>query len=777
MPALASGIACLWTLALSPNATAGDAAKELGRLAKLPAAQQCLGLEALLDARGLDEASRRTALARIRDLALEAAPPLSDAERALVEELKATSSAVVEPLVSRYAILLGSGTFAANATTAQVPGLLDATYVVQRQLFATDPVKSVGRRLVFHPEKTKPWGWSIQPDRLVIAYGEAHAEQGSYDELMAHEISHAFTSRHPSKHLFAAGFGEGWSDLAIAYTGERLGFLGGPLEKTWPNWRDGILAVGNTEYVDTRLPVEEIVAYGPSVSVVLRLALDASGSASERVWDPLAKLFRDGAASPAPWMPGHLWPARFARDMQRAFPGDPAWNALSRWRFPLDPGSQKEIEVWSQRARQEPAPKPADPWKADAQFPVTAWRVLGPIPVPAGRWSNVDFDPLDAWNFVEHDEVEIAGTVHRWRSDVPVDADGIVQIGALPGAEGACVFYLRADLPAEAEGPLSLFTASDDECGVWLDGQLVSLFRGNRRTDPADPDRAYGRAAKGGGRILAQVANYGGPTGFHLRWSKGTPFETTWRTEARAPDPKRRLMAVRRYGSMRVPFELVSPLYDTALVDGSPEVRAEAARLLGGRRNEPRAVEELLATWTREKDERVGAAIRGALSELALRDLPDSAAAHRWWREEGRGWREAEHVEAELVYALRSAFGGFYGNNSGAHGNQHVGRCFGGDRAHALNLVIEAKKSGPYVLAVRYASADGERKADVRVRRGEQMVAGRFGAVFPKTEPGVAWTWQEVALGVLPAGRYRVEIGNVDGCLDLDVLGLRPTRP
>ena len=56
---------------------------------------------------------------------------------------------------------------------------------------------------------------------------------------MAHEIAHAFTSRHPSKHLFAAGFGEGWSDLAIAYTGERLGFLGGPLEKTWPNWRDG----------------------------------------------------------------------------------------------------------------------------------------------------------------------------------------------------------------------------------------------------------------------------------------------------------------------------------------------------------------------------------------------------------------------------------------------------------------------------------------------------------------------------------------------------------
>ena len=58
------------------------------------------------------------------------------------------------------------------------------------------------------------------------------------------------------------------------------------------------------------------------------------------MWDPLTKLFRDGAATPTPWMPSGLWPARFARDLQRVFPGDPAWNALSRWRFPLDPGSQ-----------------------------------------------------------------------------------------------------------------------------------------------------------------------------------------------------------------------------------------------------------------------------------------------------------------------------------------------------------------------------------------------------------------------------------------------------
>ena len=56
-------------------------------------------------------------------------------------------------------------------------------------------------------------------------------------------------------------------------------------------------------------------------------------------------------------------------------------------------------------------------------------------------------------------------------------------------------------------------------------------------------------------------------------------------------------------------------------------------------------------------------------------------------------------------------------------------------------------------------------------------IAARDGAVFGKTETWESWTWQEVPLGVLPTGRYRVEIGNVDGCLDLDVIGLRLARP
>ncbi len=771
-------LACLAILA--PRADASpDAAKELARLAERPPAEQCAGLETLLDMRELDEESRRAALTRIRDLAQTAAAPLTDSEKQLVEELKALGPGVVEPLVSRYAIVLGSATFVANARANLVPGLLDATYIVQRQLFAVDPVAIVGHRYVLYPDRSKSSGWSIHGRNLAVAYGRASAEQGTYDELMAHELSHAFTARHPAQHLFAGGFGEGWSDLAIAYTGDRLGFLGGAFEKTWPSWRDGILDAGNTEYLGTRLPIEDIVAYGPSVSVVLRLVLDAPTQAgrdgASTRWDALAKLFREGADTPPPALPGYLWPARFARDMQRTFPGDATTEVLSRWRFPLDVGTRKELDAWTARA-QKPTTR-AEQWKADGRIPVTTWRALGPIPLPAQRFANLDFDPLDAWNFVERDEYAYGGAKVRWRTDAPVDADGVVKLGDVAGARDPCVFYLRADLPSEAEGPVTLFIGSDDECAVWIDGELVHSFRGERSTNPDDPDRAYAMAAKGGSRVLVQVANYGGPCGFHLSWSRGTPFETSLRTELRVPDANRHLAAVRRFGTMRVPFDLVMPLYDLALSDASPDVRGTAAWFLGGRRNEPRAIEELLAAWTRERSLIAADPIRSAVSELAMKDLADSAAAHRWWREEGRAWREFQCVEAERAYALGSVFGGFYGNNGGCYGGQHVGRCFGGDPAHALSLVLDASKPGPHSLDVRFASAESKRRFDVRLRAGELPVAGRYGVDVPKTESWTDWQWQEIPLGVLRPGRYRVEITNVDGCLDLDTLRLRPTSP
>ncbi len=771
MPSLATLLALT---ALSGAGGSVDGERELARIAKLTPAAACPRLEELLAQPDLDEASRRTALVRLRDFAQEAAPPLTESEAALVSSLEARSLPFVEPLLSRYAIVLGSPEFLDHARAARLPGLIDATYVVLRLLYAVDPVGVVGHRYVLFPDAGKPHGWSIQTSALLVAYGRANANQGGWDDAIAHEISHGFGQHHPAGHLFAGGFFEGYGDLSMAYVGERLGFLGEGLTGRWDALREDILATGEREYIQTRLSIEEIVAYGPSASVVLRLCLDAGNGRDQADWSPLARLFRSTLDDPPAPLPGYLWPARMARDLLRAFPGDRTWDTLSRWRFPLDLATHKSLDLASARPADTTPVTRERRWEAEGQTLVRAWRVLGPIPVPAGRWPNLDYDPLDAWNFSEREEHDVAGVKHRWRDDLAVGPDGVVPLGLLPGAGDPSVFYLRADLPPEAEGPITLYVAGDDECAVWIDGQLVHAFREGRGTDVDDPGRAFALAARGGSRILVQVANYGGPTGFHLRWSKGTPFESTLRVELRAPDPRRRLMAVRNLGTARAPGALIVPLLATAVGGGSPDVRTESARFLGGRRGDPAAVEALLQGWRREKDSRVQLALKSALEELALRPFEDSADAHRWWRDEGRAWRACDHVEAESAYALRSAFGGYYSNNAGAYGGQHVGRCFGGDPAHALTVVLEVKDSGPHALLVRYASASSERRADVRVRRGEVPAAARDGAVFPKTESWETWTWQEIALGVLPPGRYRVEISKVDGCLDLDVLGLRP---
>jgi hypothetical protein len=63
------------------------------------------------------------------------------------------------------------------------------------------------------------------------------------------------------------------------------------------------------------------------------------------------------------------------------------------------------------------------------------------------------------------------------------------------------------------------------------------------------------------------------------------------------------------------------------------------------------------------------------------------------------------------------------------------------------------------------------------VGRGEASLAHRSAVVFATTLAWTGWVWEEVPPGVLRAGRVRVEISNVDGCLDLDTLSLRPTPP
>src|SRR5512140_3013015 len=97
------------------------------------------------------------------------------------------------------------------------------------------------------------------------------------------------------------------------------------------------------------------------------------------------------------------------------------------------------------------------------------------------------------------------GQTYRWRDDAPIDACGTVQLGRLPGGTESCVFYLYTELPAQVTGPTELSLSSDDDTYVWLDGQRVHAFWGNRGVDVDNTDTAYVAPAHGG-KLLVKVA-------------------------------------------------------------------------------------------------------------------------------------------------------------------------------------------------------------------------------------------------------------------------------
>jgi hypothetical protein len=69
---------------------------------------------------------------------------------------------------------------------------------------------------------------------------------------------------------------------------------------------------------------------------------------------------------------------------------------------------------------------------------------------------------------------------------------------------------LHPSIPPDLRIPLTLYISSDDECAVWLDGELVHLHRGTRACTPDCPDVAYADATGTKGQIVVLVLNHGG---------------------------------------------------------------------------------------------------------------------------------------------------------------------------------------------------------------------------------------------------------------------------
>lgn len=743
---------------------------------KLPAPEACDKLEALL-AEDPREEDRRACLVKLRELLPGAVEPLSADEKRIVTELGLRSQPVVEVLLGRYVVILANREFVRNAKASKLTTLIDLAYIVERDLFAVDPVAKVGHRYVFFPDKDKESGWSIQSPALLVSFGKDAAKLGGWEEAIAHEISHGFGHYHPARHFFAGGFFEGWADFCQAYVADRLAFIGPPFAGRFAYFVGSFAQVGQVEYLNTRLPIEEIVSYGPSSSLLMRLVLQAGDGKKSPDWGPFKRYFHETLDAPPPWTPNHLWPAALARDLLRIFGNERTWDVLAEYRFPLDQFSRKELEQWLERARAEKPASRLERWKADGEFVMREWKVLGPIPDPGGR--HLAFDPIDAKNFVAREEYTIGGKTYRWRTDVPVNEEGVVELGALPDSGGSCLFYLLGTWPQSEAPPVTFSIASDDEVGVWLDGELIDWTRDNRGTWPDDPDRAYARMKKGGGQILVQVANWGGSTGFHLRATPKSPFEYAYKLEMRSADAKRRLAAVRFLGSrrMRTDSDLVIDYLVPALDDGDPGVRIAAARALAGRRNEARALAALLKRLGTEKDDAVQSALGIALEELTFQRFAGSDAVLKWMHRDDKDWKQSSFVECEQAYSLRTVFGGFFGNGAGAYGGQCVDRCWGGDPAHSLSLVLDVPQTGPRSFMLRYACPRENARVSLRVRRGDEIVLARDDVALAPTQEWTAWSWLELPLGAIKSGRYEVELYKSNGCLDCDVMGWKPTPP
>jgi hypothetical protein len=707
-------------------------------------------LEALLTP-DLAEAQRQQCYQEIAARLGKFDPPVPNAaEKKMLEQARAGSDYTDEVLLGRYAIVLAGREYADEARRCGFMTQLDMSYIVLRDTFSLDPVGKRGHRYVIWFPRNKPRGFTTNGGSLHVWVGQAEAERPDGLLRYVHEFGHSFVWDFMGNPIFAGGFTEGWCDFCKLIAAERLAVLGEPFAEAGPKLRASFRRAGREEYLRTRLPIEEIIDYAPSMSLLVELLETTRSGNGTLDWSPFNRMLADLAADSIKRPPHCMWPAWHAALYLQYFDRDDVLPILREYRYPPEALA--------------PLTPDAATALADGGEVVREWRVLGPIPDPAeGRLRD---DPLDVANFEVRDAYEIDGHTYRWRT-VTANKQGVVELGKLEGARESCRFCLVADLPVERPTPAAFYIGSDDDAAVWLDGTLLYTFSGNRGTKPRDPDRACGLMRAG--KIVALVANRGGATGFHLRVDTDSPYTRIYPGLLHDGDQACRLGLVEYLASRIFDGDCATALLLEALGDADPRVRARAAWGLGGRRNDAEVVKGLLSAWSTENDADVAEAMGDALSELLFQPLRSASAARRWWNSNEKDWVPAFHVECERAVPLGDRIGGFYGNQDGAYGGQTIDRGWGSGREDELRVRLYAPADGRRRLVIRYR-ANKDCHLRVRVQRGPETVFDRAKVELSATSKD-DWSRAYIELTQLKAGWYTVILSDPSGQPLLDVIG------
>ncbi|MCW5765936.1 MAG: hypothetical protein KIT68_08155 [Phycisphaeraceae bacterium] len=689
----------------------------------------CSGVQAQPAPSALPEApphsaTYRGALFALHDRLKAPAPAITPREQVeCVDWMRRANPAIARVLVGHHVIVLATDGFAERAAKSDFVLNFDLGYEVLVHLFAADPCLRVGRRFVIWPDPDMSGGHRCIKAELRIHVGRGDWDNAEWLERYFHEMTHGFQFEHPATHLMLGGFFEGWAEFMQGAVTDHLAPLGAPFAGRGDYYADHFPKAARFEYLQTRLPIEEIISYDPAAGLLMELVNTSKTKDGRRDWAPLRNLLRRPFTAPR-WTPWHLWPAMMASDILDEFGEAKARPILAKFRFPLDRCSLERA-----RAQNWGSDRP-DPSPRTILNVEHGWSALGPF--ENGRRYGIEWDPLDAedmawrWCHVAPDAPTPPSDPARnaqWRAIKP-DASGTISLDGPAG--GPAYFYLATTLPSDLRTPLTLYISSDDECAVWLDGELIHFYRGTRGCTPDHPDVAYADASGTRGQIVVLVMNHGGAAGFSLAVDKGGPL-----------------------------FEG----FEQRFADADAMERAAAVSYLASRRLQ-QPVKAMLARAAKDPDERV-------------------RRATKWWRDARPS--AGDFREAEEAYFRGSIAGGFYWNNEGASGNQCVARGWGERPANWLSLPLEVKTAGPQKVRIRYACPVTS-QLRVKIRRGDRFVfESEMLKLKPTGKDWNTWSWRDVAIpesAKLEPGVYHIELVEPSGDggkgADIDVIGIAP---